>query len=936
MMKFFGFGNKPEWRHADAVRRAAAVATGTEPELLGALSGIARDDSDTRVRIAAIRRLEDHGLLRTLATSERDAPVAEVITERLLHIACNASGPPDESVRTWIASLPLAPRTRLARDANDPAWRRAALAGLDRPALLVERCLADPDPALRLDLLAQIDDIESLERIAHKARRDDKRLARRASERSQSLRLAAGEPAALRAAALALGERLAILRREPSATLGAGLAQLEDEWQPLSLLVDAHTAAIVEGHFAQARAALARASGGAGTDPSSAAPQAGEAPRISPAISTSAPTDLAEATPEDSAELDNLGRMVDTCAARAAELDAETLAGLVAGFDAAWQALPGRGPAAALVRARFDALVASTRDRFAAARAQAETERRARVDAFHTALAALAAALGEANVAAARSAAGHLDACITALGEVPRDARRDEATARQGLAKLIAQQRWSLNRQRADLGDAAAALLGHGLHPDAVAARVRELREAWERLDTIARAAGDEPDPESGLARRFRGLTGKALAPTRRYFAERQKVRATRAAEFESLAAPLDPGSIDDRTLALRRRAVASALRQLDDVDPARRGELGRKLRAALARLDANRSERAESAELARRRLLSNLGRRLARAELATALAAARDAEAEWLKLPRVRPELERTLRAELDALVRPWYERDRAGRNEAEAAREATAREAESIAAELDSLALAAHASPSDLEHRIASLRRRWQALEDAQRPAAPVNERRDQQRPQRPDRRPERPSNLPTRRFDAALKAAEAAHAAALVRAEADARTRRAAPLLALRALEAEATTIARGEQPSSSRSPAGLPPPLSDDSGLPTATLARRDAAVAVLEGRSDHVQWLERVDAATTQALELAVCAECTAGIDSPPADAATRRRIQVGRLEARMRGGAPLDPQAELLAIEDAFHALGPMDADVVEAVGSRIARATAAVVSAHR
>jgi hypothetical protein len=935
-MKFFGFGGKPEWRHADAARRAAAVAASSESELLDALPAIARADTESRVRIAAIRRLEDPGLLRPLATSERDAAVIEVIAERLLHFACTAGVPPDESARAWIASLPLAPRTRIARDANHAGWRRAALAGIDRPALLVERCLADPDPALRLELLAQIDDLESLERIAQKARRDDKRLARLASERGQSLRLAAGDPAALRAVALAVGERLAALRREPSATLSAGLAQLESEWQPLAAQVDAATAAIVGGHFAQARAALARASGEAPTPPSTPAQQADDATRPAPATPTSAAADLAAATPEDSVGLDNLRRMVDACTSRAAELDAETLDGLLAGFDAAWQELPQRGPSAALVRARFDALVAAARDRFTAARAQAETERRARVDAFQTALVALAAAIGEANVAAARGAAERLDAAITALGEVPRDARRDEASARQGLAKLIAHQRWSLNRQRADLGDAAEALLGQGLHPDAVAARVRELREAWEHLDAIARAAGDEPDSESGLARRFRGLTGKVLAPTRRYFSERQKVRAARAGEFEALAEPLDSGAIDDRTLALRRRAVASALRQLDDVDPARRGELGRKLRAALARLDASRSERAESAELARRRLLSNLGRRLARAELSTALAAARDAEAEWLKLPRVRADLERTLRAELDALVRPWYEREQAGRSEAEAARETTVREAESIAAELDALARVADASPSEIEHRIAGLRRRWQTLEDAQRPAAPVHERRDQQRPLRPERRPERPSILPTRRFEGALKAAEAAHAASLVRAEADARVRRAAPLMALRALEAEATRVARGEQAIAPRPAAELAPPLSDDSMLPTVSRARRDAAVAVIEGRGDLVDWIDRVEAAGTQALELAVCAECIAGIDSPADDAATRRRIQVGRLESRMRGGAALDPQAELLAIEDTFNALGPIDAAVVDAAGSRIASAAAALRSAQR
>lgn len=519
-MRFFGFGAKPEWRHGDAARRAAAVATDTSPELLAALPAIARDDADPRVRGAAVRRIDDATLLRTLRGSERDAAVREALDERLVELVRLSDVRPDGGADAWLDALPLPARTRIAREAVTTAWRRAAIDGLDRPALIAERCLADPDPSLRLALVERIDDPESLERIAQKARREDKRVARAAAERAQDLRLAAGEPEALRIAALAIGDRLAALRREPLDALTAGLEACESTWRELAPRVDGATVAIVEGHFLQARAARERARG--------ATPDACPAPTDAETAPTTAEPAGGDADGGDVASVAALQGLIEACAARIDEVDRESLEGLVAGFEEAWRALANHGPAAREIRGRFEAIVAAATHRLDEARRTAEVARRAREDAFRGSLAALEAALDEAAVSTARAAMADLDAALAQIGEVPRDLRRREATARQAFATLLARQRWSLNRQRAELGDAAAALSGQGLHPDAVAGRVRELREAWDRLDAIARAAGDEPDPESGLARRFRALTGKALAPTRKYFSERQKLRAAR------------------------------------------------------------------------------------------------------------------------------------------------------------------------------------------------------------------------------------------------------------------------------------------------------------------------------------------------------------------------------------------------------------------------
>lgn len=923
-MRFFGFRSKPDWQHTDATRRASAVASGTSADLLAALPDIARRDADPRVRLAAIARLDAEVLLRDLRTTERDPDVAEAIDRRLVDLALVDPTGPDEAAVRWLATQPTAARTRLAREARASAWRRAALDALDKPALVAERCVADPDPGLRLELIERIGDADTLERIAKKARRDDKRLARAASERAQALRIAAGDPEALRAAALAIGEGLAALRREPAAVLADGLEASIAQWAALAPRVDAATAGIVEGHIAQARAALERARGGTPGKPEAAEGDATQSAEPTARVAASATT----ASADDAAGIAGLERLVEHFERRLDDVDHESLDGLVAGFEEAWRALAGHGPAAHGVRARFEAIVDRARRRIAEARSAAASARRERERSYRDHLSALEAALDESSIALARAAGERLDAARSALDEIPRELRRREATARQRLATLLARQRWSLNRQRAELGDAAAALLGQGLHPDAVAARVRELREAWERLDAVARAAGDEPDPDAGLARRFRALTAKALAPTRRYFAERQRLRSSRAAEFEALAAGTDPPPTDDRALALARRAVASALRRLDEVEPSRRGELGRRLREALARLDAARAERADVAEQARRRLLAQLRRRLAHAELGTALAAARETEAEWARLPRARPEVERGLRAELDALVSPWFERERASRAEAAAARDAAKSDAEAIVAELEALAARADASPSELEHRMSALKRRWQVLASTPRNARGPAARGARSSGSADGARREPPSPLPGRRYEAALAAAEATRAAAMARAEAEERARRAAPIAALRALEAEATAHAAGRS-RAERPP--MPASLGDDAALPAALRARRDAALAVIEGRVDPNAWLARVEDARRAARELALRAECCAGIDSPADDASDRRRVQVARLEARMRGGGPPDALAEIAAIEAAWAALGPLDDRTVVEIGERIARAAAAL-----
>src|SRR5690606_29170559 len=117
----------------------------------------------------------------------------------------------------------------------DSAVRRRLLQRISRPGFIAERALADPDAGIRLALLERIGSVPALERIAERARRSDKRLARAARERAAALRLASGDALAQIRRAEALCQALEQLMREPMepAQRREHLQRHVAEWQTL-------------------------------------------------------------------------------------------------------------------------------------------------------------------------------------------------------------------------------------------------------------------------------------------------------------------------------------------------------------------------------------------------------------------------------------------------------------------------------------------------------------------------------------------------------------------------------------------------------------------------------------------------------------------------------------------------------------------------------
>ncbi|GIX36706.1 MAG: hypothetical protein KatS3mg126_2485 [Lysobacteraceae bacterium] len=467
----------------------------------------------------------------------------------------------------------------------------------------------------------------------------------------------------------------------------------------------------------------------------------------------------------------------------------------------------------------------------------------------------LLAALEAGHPGPAREA---LQRCAELAGDEARQRALNAWRAR--LAELERWQHWADRQARARLCEQAAALHGSGLHPDALATRIRELQEAWEQLDAVDGKAAP------GLERRFRAHCARALAPARPYFEKRDALRQQHAAEVEALVErsaelPEEAGAL--RTL---RGELVAALRELHRLPPGQRRRFGQALRERLDAVEQAIRAAQEAAALAKRRRLARLRRELGASAPELRLALARKAQAEWQTLPRADRATEQELRTELAQLLDPLFAGEQARR------RQHDARQAEAEAAAtaiLDELSALAAAPPERLlqaRAQLEQLEARWRALVPTPDPA-PRSDRRG---------RPRRPHPLESR-YRKARDAAEAALALAL-------QQQQKASIHAL--LEAGALLDALDAALDAERAP------LRDR--LQTLPLHPEDRAALEPRLASGAVSALD-----PEQAERLVVEAELLAGVDSPSGSAALRRTLQMQRLARRLEG-EPEAPPGEAL------------------------------------
>jgi len=805
-MKISTLFRKPRWQSKDAATRREAVMRDTAPELVAQLAQFAREDADPQVRLAALRRLADPALAQRMASDDADAGVrkhARALWLDLL-VGTHAAAPsPAERLRLLGAQDDAELVERVATQAAEPELRRAALERVSKPSLLFARASEDRDASIRLVLVERIDDEKQLERLAERARKTDKQLSRRARERIESLRIARGDGGTLEQRARQLCERIEQLLRMSGAQQDEEV--LVAQWRE----VEASAPAALRARFDAARALLSEA----------------RAPRV-----VIEPTDAPE--PE----------------AAAPDAIAESMSSANGGAEADAEAAP-EVTANLIAQARF----AASLDEAQAARRQHRETQRVLTDDLQKAQRERGDALDAGASAQAHAAQARIDALRkqidTPLPQPLVDALAAD-DARYG--ELARWQHWADNQRRLQLCEEIEALPAAGLHPDAVAAKLRDAQREWQLLDKVEGGSARI----GGLGRRFHAACRAAIEPAQGYFRKRQELREGHAAQFAALlgrVAALPADDADMRAVTTLRRETVDALRSLDRIEPRERKTLAQSLKNAFATLDAHADRRNAIVEAAKGALIAQ-AQKLADEMPRGAVAGARELQERWraagngkrardqAQWTQFRETLDRVFK-QLDAQRAERVQRDNESRAQAEA-----------LCSELESIADAPEAAERGAVSRIETA---WKAMRIDD---AALRKRHDDAQARLREHASRRERDKRRARYVAWLdreRLCRLAHA----------RTEDAEALLA-RWSEAARTDIAAA------------------------ALDARFQSALGSVAVAGDD-------DARALQ--EVLIELETLAGIESPADERELRRELQVARLAQRM-GGSATDGGDELVAL----------------------------------
>ena len=496
---------KPKWQDKNAEVRRVAVASADDAELIAALPQIARTDIDAGVRLAALKRLGDYEAWRERSTGDADGGVRRAARDAYLALLCSndARVPALPRRIAELETLSADELERVASQAADRELRADALTRVARPALIAERAIADPDAAIRLAALERVVDATALQRIAERARKTDKAVSRRARELIEAQRIDSGDAAAVAQKARALCERMEALVRTPTSDDAVYDAIVRD-WNALSSAVPTDLLARYCGADALVRQTKINVQN---PSPRDASPNAPEIEPVAQAAIPVAPS-------------------------------IEMLAS----------------------QARFDTALAN-----AAAEAQRERElRRAHLHEMEQTLPRYAAVLEAGTVSAAHALHDRLLNLSAMVVPLPAALETKLAPLHAHYVELKQQQSWANRRRREMLCEDVERLAQSGLHPDALALRVREAREEWQHLDA---AEGLSANAEAGPARRFHALCHRVLKPAKAYFDKRDEVRKSHTGEIGELlqeAAALPDEISDWKSAGQMRQKLGDALRKND------------------------------------------------------------------------------------------------------------------------------------------------------------------------------------------------------------------------------------------------------------------------------------------------------------------------------------------------------------------------------------
>jgi len=720
-------------QHAEPAQRILGIAA--LPPDSGELAQLLAADPAREVRIAAAQRCSDLAALASAWETETDAGVRLALGSAL----GNALAQTQDSARAQ-ALLAAdrctdAIRIDVARRARDAERRRAAIAGIQVEAALVELALLAEHAETRMAAAERVHTPDGLRKLADAAKNKDHGVARYARQRIDATKQRREQEAE----ADAIIAQLEALASEPGPILTA-VIDLNRRWQVLDMsgetarLERCETArqaiqARFEREQSEQRARvlferrlreLSETLGGAAP----AAPDAFAAMRAE----IGALRDEARGRGDDAAfaRIDQaesrIARWEEELQALAGTLalvlEAEQLAAGTsidhAELPARWQALPRTIRTPELTR-RFEAAMTTVEQRRLAQIQATQQEANAARQQVHALLHTAEQALAAGQVHEARVAADAIKALKTGAGLLPKPTTQRLGRLVQQLVELERWESFGQQNARVQLCERAEAAAKLTLDAPQLALEVQKLRNEWKALDL------QHAGVPKALWERFDGACEKAYAPAARYFSEQaaqRKEARKRRDEFIAAAAAHAPTLLAE---PVDWRAIERWLREADhgwregdlgSVDPGAWKKLDLRFKAALAPLRDALSAARDRAKAGRQALIDEATALVAKATEREIPSTVKGIQARWQteakELPLAQRD-ERALWTKFRAACDAVFEARQSKRKEEDGRKNEHRQALQELCVQLEQLARAADKDDQELRRALRDLQEQW-----------------------------------------------------------------------------------------------------------------------------------------------------------------------------------------------------------------------------------
>ena len=703
---------KPKWEHKNASIRARAVATGTDPRLIEKLTDIARHDLDAGVRKQAMRRLNDLYPLLRIADADPDPLVRREAEQSVReHLAGVKRAVQDIEERCKIVAR-LEDQNILeyiAERGDEPVLRKTALRRVSRQGFLGDRALQDTDSELRLWLIDKIGQISTLERIASRSRTTDKQLHRKAGERILNLQIESGDQEALNKHALELCEAVDHLTRKSSAAARRQnrLKQVIEDWRRIENGVNEDLRQRFNNSVSMVESVIRGQN--LGTDPTAQAPESGflsliaeantlkgsnDANSISPALKKLASTwnDLStRGTVTDelqeqwqqvtndirqklqallsalpvSEHLQSLWQRIQRYSEKAGNNPYQRRVNqLTEAWQQAWSRINEPNRNEQTLNQQVSAVLADLLQRI-------EKQLSTRDEWYNELLQSLdklEAALENGDQNQALKLDTHIHQLTENLGKDKRlqgvELRGRLHSSHGRLLELRNWQHWSNDKVRNRLIEEIEQLTEQGLHPDALASRIREAQTEWRQLDASERRPGDKSSHAAApwMWRKFNTACHNAFKAAKPYFDKRSEIQQTKLEQMRRLAERLHTLPEDENStlkdLEDLLRNARKSIRRVDEVAPTNRQEIAKQLRAGMDSVSRRLNDCYKEVEKQKQRLIREAGQLSQIADTHEAIAQAKLLQREWQNAGHTRRRKEQTLWKAFREPIDPLFEK--------------------------------------------------------------------------------------------------------------------------------------------------------------------------------------------------------------------------------------------------------------------------------------